>query len=239
MTEPDATKICVFCAEAIKAAAVVCPHCGRWVGLPMHSRESLFRKLIIPGIALLIVVTVGGGLGFTVLHARQQRDLQPLQSRETTVSPDAAVLADRPLPPTATMTSKTMDFADPSDAALAYFRRLQPYLDNFRKAFVQLSALSERPQPASSEWKADLMTVVLTIRRNHEALLQMQDVPLEVMYIHELLLAATADYNEAAYYIESGVAMNSAPDLVRATELITSGTTKITHITELLPALEP
>jgi len=56
MAEAALTKVCPLCAETIKAAAKVCPHC--------QTRQTRFAYLLGEFLGVIIALVVLGGLGF-------------------------------------------------------------------------------------------------------------------------------------------------------------------------------
>ena len=86
MSETEQTKVCPLCAETIKAAAKVCPHCRFW-----QKKWSLQNPQTIQSIgAILVVILITAaimGLGIFFDHlVGPKRDFAPYQSQITVVS---------------------------------------------------------------------------------------------------------------------------------------------------------
>jgi len=82
MTEAEATKVCPLCAETIKAAAKVCPHCRHW----QPRRWSFNNPAFLQSLAsLVIAATIFGaiaGLGYFLQHLiGPKRDFTPYQDQ--------------------------------------------------------------------------------------------------------------------------------------------------------------
>ena len=58
MTESSDAKVCPMCAETIKAAAKVCPHCRYW-----QSRFSLQNPQVVAAVCLVLALAAIIGLG--------------------------------------------------------------------------------------------------------------------------------------------------------------------------------
>jgi hypothetical protein len=86
MAENESTKVCPFCAETIKAAAKVCPHCRYW-----QKKWSLQNPQTIQSIAAVcwvILIAAGAiGLGIFLEHLiGTKRDFAPYKNQIMVVS---------------------------------------------------------------------------------------------------------------------------------------------------------
>jgi Uncharacterised protein family UPF0547 len=86
MLETKQTKVCPLCAETIKVAAKVCPHCRYW-----QKKWSLQNPQTIQSIGAIVVVilitAVIMGLGTFFDHlVGPKRDFAPYQSQITVIS---------------------------------------------------------------------------------------------------------------------------------------------------------
>ena len=58
MAENEQTKVCPHCAETIKAAAVVCPHCRYW-----QTKWSLYNPKLLAALGLVVMTAYFAGIG--------------------------------------------------------------------------------------------------------------------------------------------------------------------------------
>jgi hypothetical protein len=77
MTEVSKTRTCKFCAEEIKAAASICPHCGRGV------RDIAIKIPDWIGLAFGVIVVFGtmALFGSLLLKLRPGKEFGPFQSQ--------------------------------------------------------------------------------------------------------------------------------------------------------------
>jgi hypothetical protein len=91
MAENEQTKICPLCAETIKAAAKVCPHCRHWQPRKWSFNNPAFLQSLA---SLVFAATIFGaiaGLGYFLEHLiGPKRDFTPYQSQITVVSSEAS-----------------------------------------------------------------------------------------------------------------------------------------------------
>jgi len=82
MSEVEQTKVCPLCAETIKAAAKVCPHCRNW-----QRRWSFQNPQLIAGICGICGLMAFACLGFFLEKlAGPKRDFAEYQDQITVVS---------------------------------------------------------------------------------------------------------------------------------------------------------
>lgn len=72
MADNEQTKICPLCAETIKAAAKICPHCrrpqNRRLFIPEHDAQAIGAVLMMALSALLLFWTFGDARKFSPEH---------------------------------------------------------------------------------------------------------------------------------------------------------------------------
>jgi hypothetical protein len=92
MAENEQTRICPFCAETIKVAAKVCPHCRFW---QPRSKWSLRNPQFLQSVASVICAAALFGAIFGLAYFLQhligpKRDFAPYQSQITVVSSEVS-----------------------------------------------------------------------------------------------------------------------------------------------------
>ena len=92
MTENEQTRICPFCAETIKEAAKVCPHCRFWQPSSKWSvRNPQFLQSVSSVICAAAIFGAIIGLVYFLQHLiGPKRDFAPYQSQITVVSSEAS-----------------------------------------------------------------------------------------------------------------------------------------------------
>jgi hypothetical protein len=90
MAETEQTKVCPLCAETIKAAAKVCPHCRHW----QPRKWSFDNPALLQSLAsLVIAAAIFGaiaGLGYFLEHLiGPKRDFAPYQNQIKVTSSEA------------------------------------------------------------------------------------------------------------------------------------------------------
>jgi hypothetical protein len=90
MSENEQTKICPLCAETIKAAAKVCPHCRTW-----QKKWSLQNPQTAQSVGaiiwLIVIIAVFIGLGCFLDHViGPKRDFAPYQNQIGVVNSDVS-----------------------------------------------------------------------------------------------------------------------------------------------------
>lgn len=86
MTDTEQTKVCPLCAETIKAAAKVCPHCRHWQTRPILGNIQVLQSIVgaILGVCVILAIF---GLGIFLNHlVGPKRSFAPYQQRVKVVS---------------------------------------------------------------------------------------------------------------------------------------------------------
>jgi hypothetical protein len=90
MVETEQTKICPLCAETIKAAAKVCPHCRTWQKKWSFQNPQTTQSVgAIIWLVVIIVVLIGLGCFLDHLIG-PKRDFVPYQGRIAVVSSEVS-----------------------------------------------------------------------------------------------------------------------------------------------------
>jgi hypothetical protein len=91
MPEAEQTKICPLCAETIKAAAKVCPHCRHWQPHRWSFNHPAFLQNLA---ALFCVAAIFGavlGLGYFLEHlVGPKRDFSPYRNQISVVTSEVS-----------------------------------------------------------------------------------------------------------------------------------------------------
>jgi len=90
MAENEQTKVCPLCAETIKAAAKVCPHCRHWQTKPLLTNFQVMQSIasIMLGVGIVAAII---GLGYFLEHLiGPKRDFAAYQSRIAVVSSEVS-----------------------------------------------------------------------------------------------------------------------------------------------------
>jgi predicted nucleic acid-binding Zn ribbon protein len=90
MTENEQIKVCPLCAETIKAAAKICPHCRTWQKKWSFQNPQTMQS-IGAIISLIVIIVVLMGLGYFFQHLiGPKRDFAAYQSQIVVVNSEAS-----------------------------------------------------------------------------------------------------------------------------------------------------
>lgn len=121
----------------------------------------------------------------------------------------------------------------PSLEVRLYMQEVADYSETFGQALVDLGELLESAKLTDERWLLAVAAQITIIRFTHQDLMEM-DVPPEMAGIHNALLDATGDCDEAMDYLMSGIDNRSPTDLGIGAELMTNCSQKLRKPTELL-----
>lgn len=86
MAENEPTKVCPLCAETIKVAAKVCPHCRHWQTKPLLTNLQVMQSIasVMLGVGIIAAII---GLGIFLQHLiGPKRDFTPYRNQIAVVS---------------------------------------------------------------------------------------------------------------------------------------------------------
>jgi hypothetical protein len=164
----------------------------------------------------------------------------PLPSDTPTPSPTSTALpTNTPTPtepltdiPPPTLTATLPPVAISPDVQL-YAAEVVEWLDPWIAAMTTLSELAKEPKLDDEDWRRDMLVAMVVIKVTHEELSKM-DVPPDVAEIHEAMLDATGDYDEAMDLLAVAIDNLDANVLMDAFSLMDEGERKMNEATALL-----
>jgi len=87
MAEIEQTKVCPLCAETIKTAAKVCPHCRHWQPRKWSFNNPAFLQSLASLVMAAAIFGAIAGLGYFLEHLiGPKRDFSPYQNQILVVS---------------------------------------------------------------------------------------------------------------------------------------------------------
>lgn len=87
MAETEQTKVCPLCAETIKTAAKVCPHCRHWQSRKWSFNNPAFLQSLASLVMAAAIFGAIAGLGYFLEHLiGPKRDFSPYQNQILVVS---------------------------------------------------------------------------------------------------------------------------------------------------------
>lgn len=114
-----------------------------------------------------------------------------------------------------------------------YALNVAQYVGNIGEAMTAISGLMGEPKIGDETWTLQVAAQLAVISVTHDTLSDM-DVPAEMADVHESLLDATGDLQEAAHLTAEGIDELDLEKLNQAAELITQGNQKTNRTTELM-----
>ena len=86
MAENEQTKVCPLCAETIKAAAKVCPHCRHWQTKPLLTNLQVMQSIASVMLGVGIIAAIIGLVIFLQHLIGPKRDFTPYRNQIAVVS---------------------------------------------------------------------------------------------------------------------------------------------------------
>jgi hypothetical protein len=87
MAEAEQTRVCPLCAETIKAAAKVCPHCRHWQPRKWSFNNPAFLQSLASLVIAAAIFGAIAGLGYFLEHLiGPKRDFAPYRNQITVTS---------------------------------------------------------------------------------------------------------------------------------------------------------
>lgn len=125
---------------------------------------------------------------------------------------------------------------EPPPAVQLYALEFSVKMMDMAEALDKIGELSQDPKLDDQGWIEEINTQMDKVRQAHKDLAAMENIPPEMSEIHAAVLAATAEYNQAMEYLETGINNLSVEDLLKAKELILSSNDKLEKAAGLLNA---
>lgn len=123
------------------------------------------------------------------------------------------------------------------EPAQAYVRKATEHSLTLSRALSELGRLLANPQLGMEAWNSQVAVQMALVQQTHQELFA-TDPPPEMKEVHIQILAATSDLDEAMNLLSSGISNLNAPSIERASELMISGSTKLSKATIMLEAAE-
>ena len=189
-----------------------------------------------PGTSYAVVGTAAAGAAVVIVGENAAGDWYELEDGQWIAA--FLVTTGDAAPPVATTRPTAVATERPTAAVsnrdwLLYSAQINEIVPNMGSALEHMSTLMQAPRLTSDDWVIDLALQFVIIRQAHEQLVAM-DPPASLASVHQQVLSATQDCNDATYAIADGLDRFDADELERGSGLLADCADKTVGLTERL-----